>query len=74
MLAIVCRSHDVCKKNPLAPVIGKLGLPLYQTNDYNSMLCYYDLERHVQAMPIEFELEFCISLVRLYGVLKNFPN
>lgn len=37
--------HGVCKDNPLAPVIGKLGLPLYRTCGDNSVLYDHDLER-----------------------------
>lgn len=38
--------HGVCKKNPLAPVIGKLGLPLYRTSGDNSVLYDHDLESY----------------------------
>ncbi|KAL8201459.1 hypothetical protein R6Q57_012798 [Mikania cordata] len=37
--------HGVSKKNPLAPLIGKLGLPLYRTSGDNSVLYDHDLER-----------------------------
>lgn len=39
------RLHGVCKENPLAPLIGKLGLPLYRTSGDNSVLYDHDLER-----------------------------
>lgn len=39
------RLHGVCKENPLAPVIGRLGLPLYRTSGDNSVLYDHDLER-----------------------------
>ena len=42
-----CRLHGVCKENPLAPVIGRLGLPLYRTSGDNSVLYDHDLERYV---------------------------
>ncbi|XP_024397673.1 polyamine oxidase 2-like isoform X2 [Physcomitrium patens] len=38
--------HGVCKDNPLAPVIGKLGLPLYRTCGDNSVLYDHDLESY----------------------------
>eukprot|EP00252_Welwitschia_mirabilis_P007574 TRINITY_DN1908_c0_g1_i1.p1 TRINITY_DN1908_c0_g1~~TRINITY_DN1908_c0_g1_i1.p1 ORF type:complete len:415 (-),score=90.38 TRINITY_DN1908_c0_g1_i1:249-1493(-) len=38
--------HGVCRKNPLAPVIGKLGLPLYRTSGDNSVLYDHDLESY----------------------------
>lgn len=37
----------MCKENPLAPVIGRLGLPLYRTSGDNSVLYDHDLERYV---------------------------
>lgn len=39
------RLHGVCKENPLAHVIGRLGLPLYRTSGDNSVLYDHDLER-----------------------------
>jgi len=38
--------HGVCKDNPLAPVIGKLRLPLYRTCGDNSVLYDHDLQRY----------------------------
>ncbi|KAI3465575.1 hypothetical protein Pfo_022238 [Paulownia fortunei] len=38
--------HGVCKDNPLAPVIGRLGLPLYRTSGDNSVLYDHDLESY----------------------------
>ncbi|XP_070034336.1 polyamine oxidase 2-like [Nicotiana tomentosiformis] len=38
--------HGVCKENPLAPLIGKLGLPLYRTSGDNSVLYDHDLESY----------------------------
>ncbi|KAK4429198.1 Polyamine oxidase 2 [Sesamum alatum] len=38
--------HGVCKENPLAPVIGRLGLPLYRTSGDNSVLYDHDLESY----------------------------
>ncbi|KAI3996841.1 hypothetical protein MKX01_021117 [Papaver californicum] len=37
--------HGVCEENPLAPLIGRLGLPLYRTSGDNSVLYDRDLER-----------------------------
>ncbi|KAI4387276.1 hypothetical protein MLD38_005119 [Melastoma candidum] len=36
--------HGVCKENPLAPMISRLGLPLYRTSGDNSVLYDHDLE------------------------------
>ncbi|CAA6671771.1 unnamed protein product [Spirodela intermedia] len=38
--------HGVCKENPLAPVIGRMGLPLYRTSGDNSVLFDHDLESY----------------------------
>ncbi|WOL17786.1 putative polyamine oxidase 2 [Canna indica] len=38
--------HGVCKENPLAPWIGRLGLPIYQTSGDNSVLYDHDLESY----------------------------
>uniref|UniRef100_A0A7N0SX52 Amine oxidase domain-containing protein n=1 Tax=Kalanchoe fedtschenkoi TaxID=63787 RepID=A0A7N0SX52_KALFE len=38
--------HGVGKENPLAPLIGKLGLPLYRTSGDNSVLYDHDLESY----------------------------
>ncbi|KAK4278912.1 hypothetical protein QN277_016687 [Acacia crassicarpa] len=38
--------HGVCNENPLAPVIGRLGLPLYRTSEDNSVLYDHDLESY----------------------------
>lgn len=38
--------HGVCEENPLAPMIGKLGLPLYRTSGDNSVLFDHDLESY----------------------------
>ncbi|XP_028796149.1 polyamine oxidase 2 [Neltuma alba] len=38
--------HGVCQENPLAPVIGRLGLPLYRTSGDNSVLYDHDLESY----------------------------
>ncbi|THF95547.1 hypothetical protein TEA_013563 [Camellia sinensis var. sinensis] len=38
--------HGVCKENPLAPLIGRLGLPLYRTSGDNSVLYDHDLESY----------------------------
>jgi polyamine oxidase len=36
--------HGVCDENPLAPLISRLGLPLYRTSGDNSVLYDHDLE------------------------------
>ncbi|XP_062153379.1 polyamine oxidase 2 isoform X2 [Alnus glutinosa] len=38
--------HGVCKENPLARLIGRLGLPLYRTSEDNSVLYDHDLESY----------------------------
>ncbi|XP_010525644.1 PREDICTED: probable polyamine oxidase 2 [Tarenaya hassleriana] len=38
--------HGVCKENPLAPLIGRLGLPLYRTSGDDSVLYDHDLESY----------------------------
>lgn len=38
--------HGVCTENPLAPLIGRLGLPLYRTSGDNSVLYDHDLESY----------------------------
>lgn len=38
--------HGVCNENPLAPLIGRLGLPLYRTCEDNSVLYDHDLESY----------------------------
>lgn len=38
--------HGVGNENPLAPLIGKLGLPLYRTSGDNSVLYDHDLESY----------------------------
>jgi polyamine oxidase len=37
----------VCEENPLAPLIGRLGLPLYRTSGDDSVLFDHDLERYL---------------------------
>ncbi|KAJ6813127.1 putative polyamine oxidase 2 isoform X1 [Iris pallida] len=38
--------HGVCEENPLAPLISKLGLPLYRTSGDDSVLFDHDLESY----------------------------
>ncbi|XP_072970643.1 polyamine oxidase 3-like [Typha angustifolia] len=38
--------HGACEENPLAPLIGRLGLPLYRTSGDNSVLFDHDLESY----------------------------
>ncbi|KAL0298059.1 UNVERIFIED_CONTAM: Polyamine oxidase 2 [Sesamum angustifolium] len=40
------RLHGVSNQNPLATVIGRLGLPLYRTSGDNSVLYDHDLESY----------------------------
>ncbi|CAL0315858.1 unnamed protein product [Lupinus luteus] len=55
--------HGVCKENPLAPLIGKLGLPLYRTSEDNSVLYDHDLESYAlfdmdgNQVPLELVTE-----------------
>lgn len=39
--------HGVCNENPLAPLIRRLGLPLYRTSGDNSVLYDHDLESYM---------------------------
>ncbi|KAL5126455.1 putative polyamine oxidase 2 [Glycine soja] len=55
--------HGVCKENPLAPLIGKLGLPLYRTSEDNSVLYDHDLER----AEVMYNLTFSVGC-RLEGL------
>lgn len=38
--------HGACAENPLAPLIGRLRLPLYKTSGENSVLYDHDLESY----------------------------
>ncbi|KAI3947841.1 hypothetical protein MKX01_034506 [Papaver californicum] len=38
--------HGVCKENPLASLISRMGLPLYRTSGDNSVLYDHDLESY----------------------------
>ncbi|KAE9606302.1 hypothetical protein Lal_00013607 [Lupinus albus] len=55
--------HGVSKENPLAPLIGKLGLPLYRTSEDNSVLYDHDLESYAlfdmdgNQVPLELVTE-----------------
>jgi polyamine oxidase len=59
--------HGVCEENPLAPLIGRLGLPLYRTSGDDSVLYDHDLESYAlfdtsgQQVPQE--------LVQMIGVV-----
>lgn len=44
------RLHGVCEENPLAPIIGRLGLPLYRTSGDDSVLFDHDLERLLELV------------------------
>ncbi|XVF32069.1 hypothetical protein REPUB_Repub17cG0050200 [Reevesia pubescens] len=41
-----CRLHGVSKENLLAPLISRLGLPLYRTSGDNYVLYDHDLESY----------------------------
>ncbi|WZY82282.1 hypothetical protein YC2023_028666 [Brassica napus] len=62
--------HGVCKENPLAPVIGRLGLPLYRTSGDNSVLYDHDLESYAlfdmdgNQVPQELVREVGVKKVR----------
>ncbi|KAG1348187.1 Amine oxidase family protein [Cocos nucifera] len=38
--------HGICEENPLAPLIARMGLPLYRTSDDNSILLDHDFESY----------------------------
>ena len=65
MAMMLCRLHGVCKENPSAHVIGKLGLPLYRTSGDNFVLYDHDLERYVQEKLLFFLI--FVKLVVLEG-------
>lgn len=50
------RLHGVGNENPLAPLIGKLGLPLYRTSGDNSVLYDHDLERFVFYVVVTYHV------------------
>ena len=64
------RLHGVCKENPLAPVIGRLGLPLYRTSGDNSVLYDHDLERFaLLSFPFQFAYSVRIICCRITEIL-----
>lgn len=71
-----CRLHGVCKDNPLAPVIGKLRLPLYRTCGDNSVLYDHDLERYgtlvlVYSVGVHRTPFVEVKLVHVFGHAPN---
>ncbi|KAK2979217.1 hypothetical protein RJ640_009615, partial [Escallonia rubra] len=44
---VIIGLHGVCNENPLAPLIRRLGLPLYRTSGDNSVLYDHDLESYM---------------------------
>ncbi|KAL5700693.1 non-specific polyamine oxidase [Ranunculus cassubicifolius] len=58
--------HGVCEENPLAPLIGRLKLPLYRTSGDDSVLYDHDLE----SIPPLFDIDgtkVCQELVTKVG-------
>lgn len=73
----VCfRLHGVCQENPLAPLIGRLGLPLYRTSGDNSVLYDHDLERYVHVFLVVLNvrnfLVFSLSIYYQYQNMESF--
>ncbi|XP_004303904.1 PREDICTED: probable polyamine oxidase 2 [Fragaria vesca subsp. vesca] len=76
--------HGVCKENPLAPLIGRLGLPLYRTSGDNSVLYDHDLESYAlfdmdgkqvpQDLVTKVGLTFEEILKETDEVRKEFPE
>ncbi|CAH9072906.1 unnamed protein product [Cuscuta epithymum] len=66
--------HGVCDENPLAHVIGRLGLPLYRTSGDNSVLYDHDLESYalfdMDGNQVPQELVTNIG-VTFEGILKE---
>ncbi|CAN7007846.1 hypothetical protein IGI04_010764 [Brassica rapa subsp. trilocularis] len=69
--------HGVCKENPLAPVIGRLGLPLYRTSGDNSVLYDHDLESYAlfdmdgNQVPKELVREVGVTFKQILEELKK---
>lgn len=62
--------HGACEENPLAPLIGRLGLPLYRTSEDNSVLYDHDLERYrVISFGVFFFQFFSFLLSLDYSIL-----
>ncbi|KAH0933062.1 hypothetical protein HID58_010179 [Brassica napus] len=71
------RLHGVCKENPLAPVIGRLGLPLYRTSGDNSVLYDHDLESYAlfdmdgNQVPKELVREVGVTFKQILEEVKK---
>ncbi|WZZ40476.1 hypothetical protein YC2023_036735 [Brassica napus] len=71
------RLHGVCKENPLAPVIGRLGLPLYRTSGDNSVLYDHDLESYAlfdmdgNQVPQELVREVGVTFKQILEEVKK---
>ncbi|CAF2123774.1 unnamed protein product [Brassica napus] len=69
--------HGVCKENPLAPVIGRLGLPLYRTSGDNSVLYDHDLESYAlfdmggNQVPKELVREVGVTFKQILEEVKK---
>ncbi|KAH9705915.1 polyamine oxidase 2 [Citrus sinensis] len=60
--------HGVCQENPLAPVISRLGLPLYRTSGDNSVLYDHDLERVLKTVVVSLiQANLCYALFDMDG-------
>ncbi|KAH9770520.1 polyamine oxidase 2 [Citrus sinensis] len=61
--------HGVCQENPLAPVISRLGLPLYRTSGDNSVLYDHDLESRVLKTVVVslIQANLCYALFDMDG-------
>ncbi|KAF8043541.1 hypothetical protein BT93_A1760 [Corymbia citriodora subsp. variegata] len=76
--------HGVCEENPLAPLIGRLGLPLYRTSGDNSVLYDHDLESYAlfdmdgkqvpQELVVEVGKTFEIILKEANKVREEFSE
>ncbi|KAG4953044.1 hypothetical protein GLYMA_14G032300v4 [Glycine max] len=68
--------HGVCKENPLAPLIGKLGLPLYRTSEDNSVLYDHDLESYAlfDMDGNQVPQELVTKIGKIFGVILEETN
>ncbi|RZC45409.1 hypothetical protein C5167_038360 [Papaver somniferum] len=63
--------HGVCEENPLAPLIGRLGLPLYRTSGDNSVLYDHDLESYAlfDADGNQVPQELVTEVGKIFGTI-----
>ncbi|KAJ6953896.1 polyamine oxidase 2 [Populus alba x Populus x berolinensis] len=68
--------HGVCKENPLAPLIGRLGLPLYRTSGDNSVLYDHDLESYAlfDMDGNQVPQELVTKRMVFFAIVKLFPS